>query len=141
MGNIAMRTRDVAVEGRHILVVDDDIELVLMYQKLLQAHGYQASVAENGAKALKLIRNEAVDAILCDLDMPELSGDLLYDEVARTFPELLERFIFVTGNAQNPIYESFLKRTQAGVLSKPVSIDRMLKKLKEVLGVDGESPT
>jgi len=114
--------------------VDDDIDLLLTYEALLQAHDYQTSTAENGAQALELIRTREVDAILCDLDMPELSGDLLYAEVGRTQPEVLNRFIFVTGHEDNSVYEEFLKRTKPAVLSKPVPIDRLLEHLGRVTG-------
>jgi len=117
----------------HVLVVDDDIQLALTYQAILQAHGYEVSTVGNGAQALKLVLRQEVDAILCDLSMPELSGDLFYLEVGRARPHLLKRFIFVTANADNPLYETFLKRIRACVLAKPVSIDRLLAKLRAAL--------
>jgi CheY-like chemotaxis protein len=122
--------------SKHILVVDDDIELALTWQALLQIRGYRASTAANGVEALKLIMNDDVDAILCDLNMPELSGDLFYIEVGRARPQLLKRFIFVTANADNPLYESFLRNTKAPVLCKPIPFDRLLEKLKAVLGTE-----
>jgi len=122
------------VNSKHILVVDDDIELALTYQALLQVHGYRASTAADGVQALKEVLNGDVDAILCDLNMPELSGDLFYIEVGRARPHLLKRFIFVTGNANDPLYETFLKNVKAPVLAKPVSFDHLLGKLKSVLG-------
>lgn len=135
MGNTALENRNGPGQGKSVLVVDDDIELLLTYQELLQAHNYETSTAKNGAEALQLMRNRPVDAILCDLDMPELSGDLFYVAVGRTWPALLKRFIFVTGNAGNPIYASFLKSTKATVLPKPITIDRLLAKLQAVLSV------
>ena len=129
-----MNTQNSPVNNKHILVVDDDIELALTWQALLQVHDYRASTAANGAQALKLVMNSDVDAILCDLSMPELAGDLFYIEVGRARPQLLRRFIFVTANADNPLYERFLKSVKAPVLSKPVSFDRLLEKLKAVLG-------
>ena len=51
----------------------------------------------DGTQALKLVLNSDVDAILCDLQMPELTGDLFYIEVGRARPHLLKRFIFITG--------------------------------------------
>jgi CheY-like chemotaxis protein len=126
--------RSSAVSQKHILVVDDDIELVLTYQALLQIRDYRVSTATNGVEALKVVMNSDVDAILCDLTMPELAGDLFYIQVSRTRPNLLKRFIFLTGNADNPLYETFLKSVKAPVLSKPISFDRLLEKLKAVLG-------
>lgn len=122
--------------NRHVLVVEDDIELALMYQELLQTHGYQASTAANGREALNLVMRTKVDAILCDLNMPELAGDLFYREVGLALPELLKRFVFVTANGDNPLYETFLKGTRAPVLAKPVSIRLLLETLKVVLDAD-----
>jgi CheY-like chemotaxis protein len=118
---------------RHVLVVDDDIELALTYQELLQAHAYQASTAANGREALKLVLHSDVDAILCDLSMPELAGDLFYHEVGCARPQLLKRFVFLTANADNPLYETFLKSITAPVITKPASLDSVLEKLAAVL--------
>ena len=136
-----MNNQNSPVKNRHILVVDDDIELALTFQALLQAHDYRASTAENGAQALKLVMNSDVDAILCDLNMPELPGDLFYLEVGRVRPQLLKRFIFVTANADNPLYETFLKSVKAPVLAKPASIKCLLEKLNAVLGPEPEPST
>jgi len=135
-----MDTRNSPVNNKHVLVVDDDIELALMFQSLLEVHDYQATTAANGVQALKQLRESEVDAILCDLSMPELSGDLFYDEVGRVRPHLLKRFIFITGNADNPLYETFLRRVKAPVLAKPVSLERLLEVLKAVLGTAAGLP-
>jgi len=127
-----MEAPQCSVASKHVLVVDDDIELAITYQALLQLRGYQVSTAGDGAQALKLVLNSDVDAILCDLSIPELAGDLFYIEVGRARPHLLKRFIFVTANADNPLYESFLKSVGAPVLAKPVSLDRLVVKLQAV---------
>jgi CheY-like chemotaxis protein len=129
-----MDTQISADNGKHVLIVDDDIELALTYQALLQIRDYRASTAANGAEALKLVMRGGVDAILCDLNMPELAGDLFYIEVSRAMPQLLKRFIFLTAYADNPLYQTFLNSVKAPVLAKPVSFDRLLEKLKAVLG-------
>jgi DNA-binding NtrC family response regulator len=131
-----MDNQNSPVNNKHVLVVDDDIELALTYQAVLQLHGFRASTAGDGAQALKVALNEDVDAILCDLRMPELSGDLLYSEIGRARPHLLKRFIFVTGNANDPLYRTFLKNVKAPVLAKPVSFDCLLGKIKDVLGTE-----
>jgi two-component system, NtrC family, sensor kinase len=120
------------VSGKHVLVVDDDIELAFTYQALLEMRGYRVSTAANGAQALKLVLDGDVDAVLCDLSMPELAGDLFYIEVGRARPHLLKRFIFVTANAENPLYETFLKSVKAPVMAKPISFDRLVGELQAV---------
>jgi len=141
MANSAMECRNGPGHGKRVLVVDDDIGLLMTCQELLQAHDYQTSLAQNGAQALEVMKHRKVDAILCDLDMPELSGDLLYMAVGRAWPQLLKSFIFVTGNAENPTYEEFLKRVKATVLPKPFFIGRLLEKLQAVLGSQPQQAT
>src|ERR1017187_4439275 len=119
--------------NRHVLIVDDDIELALTYQELLQEHGYEASTAANGRDALKLVMSREVDAILCDLSMPELTGDLFYLAVGRARPRLLKRFIFLTANADHPLYETFLKSISAPVSAKPASVASVLGGLSAIL--------
>ena len=138
MRNTNIEGRNGPVQGKRVLVVDDNIEMLLLCQGLLEAHNYQPSLAQNGAQALNLMKHREVDAILCDLEMPELSGDHFYSAVGRTWPQLLKRFVFVTGNADNPTYEDFLKNTKAAVLCKPIPIDRLLEKLRTVLGSQAE---
>jgi CheY-like chemotaxis protein len=121
-----------AVTQKHILVVDDNVELAQTYQELFEAHGYKASIAANGVLALKLLLNAEFDAILCDLSMPQLEGDMFYLTVERVRPQLARRFVFVTGNAGNPKYEAFLKNVECPVLYKPVSIDKLLEALRGV---------
>ena len=123
--------------NRHVLIVDDDIELALTYQELLQEHGYEASTAANGRDALKLVMSREVDAILCDLSMPELTGDLFYLAVGRARPRLLKRFIFLTANADHPLYETFLQSVKVPVFAKPASVASVLENLAAILG----SPT
>ena len=135
-----MDTQNSPADRKHVLVVDDDIELTLTFQALLQVHDYRASTAANGVEALRVVKESHVDAILCDLQMPELSGDLFYIEVSRARPHLQKRFIFVTGNVDNSLYETFLKGAKAPVLSKPVSFDLLLEKLQAVLGTEAGPP-
>ena len=141
MGDITLESRNGSPRGKRVLLVDDDIELLLTYQELLQAHDYEVSTAENGDQALRLLKSREVDAIICDLDMPELSGDLLYVEVGQAWPPLLKRFIFLTGNAENPTYERFLKTSRANVLFKPLSIACLLEKLQVVLDIQAKPST
>jgi CheY-like chemotaxis protein len=115
---------------RHLLVVDDNPELADTYRELFEANDYQISVAANGVQGLKFILNNPVDAVLCDLSMPQLEGDMFHLTVQRVRPELARRFVFVTGNAGNPKYDDFLKNVGCPVLYKPVSVDRLLEALR-----------
>jgi CheY-like chemotaxis protein len=71
-----------------VLVVDDDLGVRQTLTLLLAAAGYEASAAQNGFKALQLIKREAPRLLLCDLDMPDMSGREFLTIVRRRFPRI-----------------------------------------------------
>lgn len=117
---------------KHVLVVDDNVDLAQTYQELLELHDYRVTIAHDGAQALKLIAQSDVDAIVCDLSMPQLEGDMFYNAAAHVRPELTARFIFVTGHSGNPKYDPFLKRVNARVLYKPIAVKALLEELRSL---------
>lgn len=58
----------------YVLVVDDEPDLVEILTAVLNERGFAASGASNGSEALEIIRAVAPDAILLDLDMPQVNG-------------------------------------------------------------------
>ena len=59
---------------RHILIVDDDKEIVQLIAIYLQNEGFKLSKAYNGEEALSLFEKEKVDLIILDVMMPEVNG-------------------------------------------------------------------
>jgi two-component system chemotaxis response regulator CheY len=59
---------------RCILVVDDSLAIRKAIRRILEPLGYAVEEAADGAQALAWVRGHAVDAILCDIDMPEMDG-------------------------------------------------------------------
>ena len=113
------------VSVKHILIVDDDIDLAEAYRQWLQSEGYVVTVVGNGAEALRTILKTDVDAILCDIMMPHMSGDMFYLAVDRARPHLCRRFIFMTGYEGHPALEEFLKKNKAVVLYKPITLGKL----------------
>jgi CheY-like chemotaxis protein len=129
-----MENQTTAVRKNHVLVVDDSVELVHTYKELLEAHHYAVTTAFNGVQALKLVLEKDFDAIICDMSMPQLEGDLFYAAVERAKPHLRQRFIIITGNAADPKYEAFLKKVDNPVLYKPVPVANLLDTLDQLVG-------
>jgi len=72
----------------HVLVVDDDAGVRETVALLLTAAGYKTSVARNGFDALQKLKATTPSLMLCDLDMPDMSGFELLSIVRRRFPEI-----------------------------------------------------
>lgn len=121
---------------KHVLVVDDNVDLAQTYQELLELYHFRVSVAHDGVQALKLLTQAPVDAIVCDLSMPHLEGDMFHNAAVHVRPELAERFIFVTGHAGHPKYEAFLKQARARVLYKPIQVTDLIAALQELVATN-----
>jgi CheY-like chemotaxis protein len=70
----------------HILVVDDDSGVRETLTLLLTAAGYQIAAAKNGFEALQKLKAKIPTLMMCDLDMPDMSGFELLSIVRRRFP-------------------------------------------------------
>jgi two-component system KDP operon response regulator KdpE len=60
--------------GAHILVVDDEIEIVRALRRTLTAHGYRVFTASNGEEAVEVTSKRRPDLLLLDLLLPGMSG-------------------------------------------------------------------
>jgi CheY-like chemotaxis protein len=96
-----METRNATPPKRHVVIVDDNAELAWFFSEILKLHGYETLVFSDAVAALKHVLAQHPDVILCDLQMPQLDGDLFYATVERANPALTRRFIFVTGEADD----------------------------------------
>ncbi len=131
-----METNSVETQRKRVLIVEDDLELVHIYEMLLEGFHYDVVTASDGKLALTAITAQDFDAILCDLQMPELDGDLFYQAVERTKPHLANRFIFITGVGDNPLYQPFLNRLKVPLLRKPVHPAKVLEELRRMAPVN-----
>src|SRR5688572_14376430 len=112
---------------KHVLIVEDDREIRESVAELLDAEGYQVSLAENGRTALDLIRSgaELPQLILLDLMMPDLDG-FQFRDAQRKDPALAGiPVLLMSAGGDLPSKASQLGA--AGFLKKPFSdIDAIL---------------
>ena|SRR5438067_7824055 len=65
----------------HVLVVDDDPDMLFVARTALEQAGYRVTTADSGKEAVDSIRTERPDAIIFDFWMPEMRGDEFVAEV------------------------------------------------------------
>ena len=122
------------LEIKNILLVDDDEELAFTLKQLLELHNFIVTTAHNGAEALREVLAFDFDVIICDMMMPKMPGDMFYLAVQRSKPEMTKRFMFVTGHADNPKVDAFLKSVDdAVVIFKPVLTEELVRMISFVL--------
>ncbi|MEW7855835.1 response regulator [Pseudomonas chlororaphis] len=126
-----------------VLVVDDASFIRDLVKKCLRNYfpGIKIEDAINGRKAQALLAREAFDLVLCDWEMPEMSGlELLTwcrgQEAMKAMP-----FIMVTSRGDK---ENVVQAIQAGVsgyVSKPFTNEQLLTKVKQALNKVGKLDT
>jgi len=110
-----------------ILVIDDEPQLGRLIRRLL-ADRHDVRATSSAREALALLTGAsppAFDLILCDVMMPEMSGEKLYGQVTATRPELARRFGFMTGGAFTPEARAFLATLDAPALEKPFDLETL----------------
>ena len=120
-----MDTNNGTPRKKHVLIVDDDIQLAWSLKETLESDGYEATIVPDGALALKFVLEHQLDAVVCDLQMSRVEGDLLYATVERTNPSLARRFIFMIGLEDHPQFQKFIDSIELPALYKPVALDAL----------------
>ncbi|MBK8474814.1 MAG: response regulator [Opitutaceae bacterium] len=119
--------------GTTILLVDDDVGARRTLAALLQRFGFRVIEAEDGPEALITAKTLVPDIVLSDYNMPGMNGAALLRELRRSLPALASvPFILFsgyidhwTGTAEDPAPDV--------VLSKPVTVERLLGEINAVL--------
>jgi CheY-like chemotaxis protein len=95
----------------------------------LAADGHTVDPAEDGAAALKLLDEQTYDLVVSDLQMPQVDGPKLYEEIRKRRPDAVPHFIFITGEDEAPGYGRFLMDNKVPVVTKPFK----LKEFRQLL--------
>ena len=116
-----------------VLVVDDDYDLAELLREVLTYENCEADVAINGMEAMDNLHAHDYEAVLCDLMMPRIDGEALYNDVTRQFPYLFDRFLFITGQASRKAgFSDFIYRTGNHLIEKPFDIQELRQAVREI---------
>ena len=116
-----------AERPKTILVVEDNVLSMKLWNDILEAQGYQLFKTALGLEAVEIARQSHPDLILLDIQLPDVSGfdvagRLKADEVTRSLP-----IIAVTAFAGSEYEQQALASGCDGYISKPVSIIEFLR--------------
>lgn len=127
----------------NVLIIDDDEELCAELLEILNDEGFQVSVASSGAQGQGLIKDHQYGLIILDLKLGETSGiDVLkmirrqnHQQKVLVFSgKPLGKELKALPDAERESTDVVMKLADA-VLNKPVQIDILLKKVKELAAV------
>ena len=120
-------------QGKRILLVDDDAEIIESLRLALESNGYEVLVARDGNQGLALTERENPDLVILDMMMPKRSGFLVLEKMRRTREAPL-RVIMITANegSRHKAYAEML-----GVddyIRKPFPMDRLIDSVQRLIG-------
>jgi two-component system response regulator AtoC len=114
-----------------VLVVDDDRTIRKNLVRLLQAEHFETLEAAEGDTALKLVREEAPDAVLLDLKMPGRDGLAVLEELGSKLGDLPVIVVTAFGGSSAAI--EAMRRGAYDYLTKPFDLDEVLLTLRRAL--------
>jgi CheY-like chemotaxis protein len=126
------RDRDTTLEGRRILVVEDDARNIFALSSVLEPKGAQIEIARNGLEALEVLTRSqaqpstAIDLVLMDIMMPEMDGLTAMREI-RKRPEWKRLpMIALTAKAMTDDQEKCLAAGANDYIAKPLDVEKLL---------------
>ena len=119
-----------------ILFVDDEKRLWAAYEGFFSEYGYTCRFAEDGCAAVTAVREEAIDLVVMDLNMPHVDGELGIEVIKEIKPEIP---IFVVSGFITPdqIEEGIPGANR--VFLKPASMPKLKEAIEQELGLSGQS--
>ena len=122
---------------KSILVVDDDELTVKLLKKVLEAWDARVEVALNGKEALSKMAAQSFDLLVCDIRMPEMTGQELFKHVQDNGYLPPQRILFLTGEKSAAV-KQFLDSSGCYYLYKPLQFLDFSGQVQALLA--GEAP-
>ncbi|MCB0165956.1 MAG: AAA family ATPase [Anaerolineae bacterium] len=115
-----------------LLVVEDNSVNQLVIIKILEHLGYQADLATNGRDAVEGLKQQPYDAVLMDVNMPDMDGVAATRIIRQQIPANQQpRIIAITANTLQGDRENYLAAGMDDFVSKPVQIDALIRALSQ----------
>jgi CheY-like chemotaxis protein len=129
----AARSREASLEGRTVLVVEDDVRNIFALSSILERTGARVELARNGREAIDLLERVGarsagggIDLVLMDIMMPEMDGFTAMRQI-RLRPEWRRLpIIALTAKAMKDDQEKCLAAGANDYIAKPLDVERLL---------------
>lgn len=128
----AARDRDAVLEGRRILIVEDDVRNIFAVSSVLEPKGATIEIARNGREAIDALAradrtpDAAIDLVLMDIMMPEMDGFTAMREIRKRPVWSRLPIIALTAKAMKDDQEKCLAAGANDYIAKPLDVDRLL---------------
>jgi CheY-like chemotaxis protein/CHASE3 domain sensor protein len=126
------RNRDSSLEGRRVLIVEDDVRNIFALSSVLEPKGAKVAIARNGLEALDAIErsqdapSSGIDMVLMDIMMPEMDGLTAMREIRKRSEWRQIPIIALTAKAMKDDQEKCLAAGANDYIAKPLDVEKLL---------------
>jgi len=131
MYNLVNHFIDREIMNNTILIVDDEESLRLTLRLRLSAQGFNVLLAEDGEAGLEMLKNNNVDLVLLDINMPKMDGMEALRHMSEEFPDV--DVMMLTGFADFSTAIECLKKGAKDYLVKPIEITELVSRVRSSL--------
>jgi DNA-binding response OmpR family regulator len=122
------------LEGKTILIVDDDRDILTAIQQAVEDAGGDTLTAEDGNKAVEVAERDQPDLIILDAMLPKRSGFLVMEKLRNSMePEIRPKIIMITGNPGKRHQEWATSLGANAFINKPFRMDKLIQTAGELL--------
>jgi PAS domain S-box-containing protein len=115
-----------------ILIAEDNEEVRRFMREALREYGYRTIEAVDGEDAVDKFRDHGnIDLVIVDSVMPKKNGREVCEEVRRMDPRV--RVLFTSGYTKDVILEKGIEDKELDFIAKPLTLDKLLQKVRELL--------
>jgi CheY-like chemotaxis protein len=129
------------IESKKVVVVDDDLKVTMMMERALIRRGFQVFSANEGKKALELVKNENPDVLVTDILQPGLDGVSLCNLIKNDPTHGDTKVIIISGVYNEASLKTQMDCQPDGFIEKPVDmnnlVDLIVKKINKCLESKG----
>jgi two-component system chemotaxis response regulator CheY len=122
----------------HVLIVDDSPAMRSFIRRVLQLSGLEVALcleASNGEEALRLLEDNWVDAVLTDINMPQMDGEELLRRMSEHAVFRLIPVLVVSTDRTEARVRKMLTLGAKGYVTKPFAPETLRQELEHTLGV------
>ena len=118
-----------------VLIVDDSVEIYELLKRVMELYEIDTDYAENGEKALELIRYGEYDFIFLDLIMPRMYGVEVLKELKKMNKQKTPKIVLMTGCVADELIKETMELGVKMLLNKPFEIGDVAEILNPVYAV------
>ena len=114
-------------------MVEDEPAICEVCLRVLAGEGFEVDIAVNGDVAQHMLGEKYYDLLIIDIKTPVLNGKQLYQYIKDSYPELVNKVVFTTGDVISSDTQRFLKQAGRPFLPKPFTPDELKTIVRESL--------